>query len=377
MGHAERTTGLNDYGDPTFAERAASMVQRIREQRLPEAGEQAAAGVLTWLLTDRLKFFDDHRRYGLADERISQPVIATGEPRSGTTLLHALLGEDPDARLARFWAVMHPSPPPGLASADDPRIAQADEEWHEILELIPKWLVSHPYNDMLGNGLPECERFWAMDLRLPTPTAWWRVPMTMFHDLPQDPSRQYAIHRMMLQAMQHGAPDAKRWALKGTSHHMRLRALFDTYPDACVIWVHRDPVQTVASRIKLIGEISEAIVGHVDWRALAAQTLEATRTSLRVALDSPFLDDPRIHHVRYRDFVGDQAGTIREAYARFGLEFSREYERRIADWLAGNRPDRYGKFEYSTDLIGADVDVLHREFEPYRKRFGIEIESRE
>ena len=38
----------------------------------------------------------------------------------------------------------------------------------------PRWLHCHPYNDMLGNGLPEDERTWAFDFRVMTPTAWWR-----------------------------------------------------------------------------------------------------------------------------------------------------------------------------------------------------------
>ena len=60
----------------------------------------------------------------LADEVIDRPMFATGEPRSGTTLMHALLSVDPDARALRFWEVMYPSPPPGLAGPDDPRRAR-------------------------------------------------------------------------------------------------------------------------------------------------------------------------------------------------------------------------------------------------------------
>jgi hypothetical protein len=68
-----------------------------------------------------LQFFEDRRRYPIAAETIVRPVFATGEPRSGTTLLHALLSVHPNGRALRFWEVMypsppHPSPPPGLAS---------------------------------------------------------------------------------------------------------------------------------------------------------------------------------------------------------------------------------------------------------------------
>src|SRR5262249_20940681 len=157
-----------------------------------------------------------------------------GEPRSGTTLLHALLAVDPNGRSLRFWEVMYPSPPPGMAKADDPRRAKADEDWREINVKIPLWLHSHPYNDMLGDGLPEDERSWSMDFRVMTPTAWWRVPMGMnFQGLPTDPSAQYRMHKMMLQHCQYTQPK-KYWVLKGF-HNARLKELFDTYPDAAMI----------------------------------------------------------------------------------------------------------------------------------------------
>ena len=70
-------------------------------------------------------------------EKIEKPLFATGEPRSGTTLLHALLSVDPNGRALRFWEVMYPSPPPGLAGPDDPRRARADEDWRDILKRLP------------------------------------------------------------------------------------------------------------------------------------------------------------------------------------------------------------------------------------------------
>ena len=43
-------------------------------------------------------------------------MFVTGEPRTGTTLMHALMSVDPDARALRFWEVMYPSGPPGVAA---------------------------------------------------------------------------------------------------------------------------------------------------------------------------------------------------------------------------------------------------------------------
>lgn len=375
MARAQADTGLTDWGDPTLPERFTLAVEAIRSAGMDEAGEAMAAENALWLLRDRLRFLDDHRRYELGQEKIERPLFVTGEPRSGTTLLHALLSVDPEARALRFWEVMHPSPPPGLAEDDDPRRALADEEWQEINARLPQWLKSHPYNDMLGDGLPEDERCWAFDFRVLTPTAWWRVPMGVVPaGLPTDPPAQYRIHKMMLQAIQHGRPP-KKWVLKGF-HATRFAAFFDTYPDARVLYIHRDPVQSIASRIQMMADLTEGLAGTADISALSKLHTKLGRDGFLATLDNPMIDDQRILHVRYRDFVSDQVAVIRQFYDFAGYELSEAAESAMRGYLANNRGDRYGKFRYSTDLIDGDLGELHEAMQPYRERFGLEIEQR-
>lgn len=375
---AQAETGLDDWGDPSFEERFGLAVEALQKLEMDIAGEKAAAGVCHWLLTDRLRFFNDHNTVpGLADEVIERPLFATGEPRSGTTLLHALLSQDPDSRSLRFWEVMRPSPPPGLAAGDDPRRAIADADWHGINAIAREWLKIHPYNDMLGDGLPECERSWAFDFRIMTPTAWWRAPIGMaVAGFPSDPPAMYRIHKMMLQACQHGRPK-KRWALKGF-HGPRLKDFFDTYPDARLIWTHRDPVQVTASRIGMAITLTRCFSGGtaIDEKALAKIHLGATRAGIADTLNNPLVNDPRIHHVRYKDFVADPVGTIGGFYDFADIAFTDAAQRAMRDYLANNRGDRYGKFVYSSDMIDADLDELNAEFAPYRERFGLEVEKR-
>ncbi|NVN53790.1 sulfotransferase [Mycolicibacterium hippocampi] len=370
---AQESTGLTDFGDDTLPARVALVVDRLNGAELDETGSRAAAHTISGLLTSRLRFMTDHARLPLASERITAPLFATGEPRSGTTLLHALLAEDEESRALRFWEVMYPSPPPGPAAGDDPRRGRADADWREILDRIPPWIVSHPYNDLLGAGLPECERTWAFDFRATNPSAWWRVPMTI-QNFPQNPHAQYALHRMMLQHIQYARPP-KRWVLKGF-HGRRLRALFDTYPDARIVWVHRDPVQVLASQIVAFGQINESLAGTLDWTRYAEDTIAGSRANFHAYLTDPLVDDPRIHHVRYRDFVADPVATIGGFYDFAGLPFMAEAEKAMRDYLVTNRSDRYGKFTYSTDILPVPVQQLHNEFAAYRERFGIDIETR-
>ena len=222
---ATAETGLSDYGDTTLPQRFSVAVEHLNNLGMDAAGVAAAAEVCRWLLTSRLELLEDRNRYPIAAETIAAPMFVTGEPRSGTTLMHALMSVDPQARALRFWEVMYPSPPPGLAGADDARRARADDDWREINAKLPKWLHSHPYNDMLGDGLPEDERTWAFDFRVMTPTAWWRVPMqSLVGGLAVDATAQYRLHKAMLQQLQYARPP-KYWVLKGF-HGFRLTEMF-------------------------------------------------------------------------------------------------------------------------------------------------------
>lgn len=379
LARAETETGLTDYGDPSLARRFGAAVDLLNDLGMDSHGRRRAADVCHWLLTTRLEFFADRERYPVADEIIDRPMFVTGEPRSGTTLMHALMSVDPDARALRFWEVMYPSPPPGVTGLDDARRARADADWREINAKLPKWLHSHPYNDMLGDGLPEDERTWAFDFRVMTPTAWWRVPMqTVVGGLPTDPPAQYRIHRAMLQQFQYNRP-RKYWVLKGF-HGLRLAELFATYPDARLLWLHRDPVQVAASRTMMMADILEGIVGPVDLHAAAKMHLELTRASVANTMTNPLVSDPRIRHVRYTDFVADPVGTVRGYYDFCGRMLVGAAETRMRDYLAANKGDRHGKFRYSTRLltdIGEDLDALHEEFRPFRDRFGVDVEKRD
>ena len=375
---AQAETGLSDWGDDTFTTRFGLAVAHINSIPMDGAGRTAAAENIHWLLTDRLKFFQDFKRYPLSEEVIDHPMFATGEPRSGTTLMHALMSVDPDARALRFWEVMHPSPPPGTVSGTDPRRALADDEWREINTKMWKWLHCHPYNDMLGDGLPEDERSWAFDFRVMTPTAWWRVPMqNLSMGLPTDSAAQNRLHKMMLQSFQYNRPK-KHWVLKGF-HGFRLKEFFETYPDATLVWLHRDPVQVAASSTAMMRDIMEGIVGKIDLVAEAKMHMQRLRMSIKNTMTNPLLSDPRIHHVRYKDFVADPISTIRGYYAFTGRELSHQAEAAMRDYLATNKGDRHGKFEYSTKLLtdaGFDIDELNEEFRPFRERYGVEIEVR-
>jgi hypothetical protein len=179
---------------------------------------------------------------------------------------------------------------------------------------------------------------------------------------------------MMLHQLQFAAP-LRRWVLKGVTHHHYFPELLETYPDAIIIWIHRDPVQTVASRFEMMARIIEGVAGSCNRKVFAEASLEAARTSFALLANARQADDPRVNHVLYKDFIKDPIGFIRSIFRKHDLPFSSQTDVRMKAWMSSNRSDKYGEFSYSLDICGLSLGALSREFRAYRARFGIPAEA--
>lgn len=107
---AIRLTGLEDFGDESFREPLGILLQALHtDARLNLVGRIVAHNDVLRLLCNRLRLWEDRKRHpGITDQIISRPLFITGLPRSGSTLLHALLAQGP---AFEAW-----SPSPGCTS---------------------------------------------------------------------------------------------------------------------------------------------------------------------------------------------------------------------------------------------------------------------
>ncbi|HSS11335.1 MAG TPA: sulfotransferase, partial [Acidimicrobiales bacterium] len=107
-----RTGGLDDLGEGPFLEPLALFLESLeREGRLNELGRLIARERALLHTVNRLHYVNDRKRFpAIADEEIVAPVFIIGFPRTGTTILHDILAQDPDSRAPLTWEIMFPSP---------------------------------------------------------------------------------------------------------------------------------------------------------------------------------------------------------------------------------------------------------------------------
>jgi hypothetical protein len=373
LADARAQTGLDDFGDPAFREPLRRLLASYEhEARLTLLGRIAARQDTARLLANRLRLREDRRRFpGIAAEDIQQPIFVTGLPRTGTTLLHGLLAQDPASRAPLHWEMMYPSPPVGRsARRGDRRVELAKRQIRWFHRLAPDFRAIHP----IGATLPEecliltSHSFMSFQFqtshRVPTYQRWLEA---------QDLTPAYRQHREILQQLQWHCP-RRQWILKAPAHLYGIAALFAVYPDAGVVLTHRDPLEVAASVASLHTVLRSTFSDGADPYEIGDEVCrrwsEGITRALRVR-DSGTVPADRFVDVMYADLLRDPIAVVRRVYAHFGRSLTPVAEERMRRFLAEHPKDRFGRHRYSLAQFGLDPDRVRRDYREYRERFGL------
>ncbi len=367
MDAARRRAGLEDFGDGGFREGLRRLLESLEaDAHLTSVGRIVARTGLISILVNRLEMTEHLRRHpGVLDEQIWRPLFIVGLPRSGTTILQALLGQDASSRSLLYWEAARPCPPPRRATcASDPRIQEARRQLERFEWLVPGVLAVH---EMAADGPQECLSITANELM--------SLQFFMLYDVSsydrwvrdRDWRPVYAAHRRFLQLLQSGGVRGARWVLKSPAHLPYLADLLDEYPDAVVVRTHRDPVRCAASLASLTCLMRSASSDRVIRRQVGRQVEGWLDFSLgraaAVAADERFVD------IAFEDLVRDPLGCVERIYDRSGIPMTPDARSRMAGFMEANPRDRRGRHVYDAQGFGIRGDGAG--FEAYRERFGV------
>jgi hypothetical protein len=374
VAQARQATGHDDLGEDTWQEGLERLVRAVNDEAgLNDLGEQIVAGDLVGYLTNRLNITDWHNRFPeIAAGQVTAPIFIVGQARTGTTILHDLLAQDPTSRLPLTWEVDTPHPPPETATYDtDPRIAVSDATLQASELLIPGFLSMHP----MGAVLPqECVRITGGDFRSIIFATQYHVPSYARWLLDEaDMAPAYRWHRRFLQLLQWRHP-AERWVLKSPAHIWCLGALLAEYPDALLVQTHRDPATIVASLSSLMSVLRSMYTDTTSIPGCAEEFTEYLVLGLDRSVDAR--DDgtiagDRVVDVQFRDFMADPFVTIRDVYDRLGMTLSDTTEARMRAFLGDHSRDKHGSHTYTFTATGVDLDALRARTRRYETRFDV------
>jgi hypothetical protein len=371
---ARVSTGLDDFGDATFRDGLEVLVDALSGAALSPVGMMAVEAQIVSYLGERLRIEDWHARHPeIARQAIVAPVFVTGLPRTGTTALSNLLAADPAARSLRFWESQRPTPPPEAGTYwTDARIADADAMLEGMKQAAPDLARMH---DDTGSSPTENQDLLGQHFRtqhfegqanVPAYIRWWQ-------DCDMVPG--YRHHRRVLQLLQWRCPPT-RWNLKSPPDIAHLDAFTAVYPDARLVWTHRDPAKVLPSVCKLIQTIQRLFSDAVDAQALGRQQLALWSESVRRGLvfrrrvgEACFAD------VFMHELVAQPIERVAGVYARFDLPFDAAAERAMRAWIADNPQHKHGTAATSLGEFGLTLGAVREAFRDYTDHFDLRLED--
>ena len=367
---ARAMTGLDRFDSESYREGLEVLLADMSRPDYPGPSD-ISKGMMVGAMANRLKataYLD--QRPELLERPIKRPVFVFGIPRTGTTLLNNLLAADPSRRSALTWEIDDPVPPPKAdALYTDPR-ALARLEQGVGGHGDPSTLRYYRSSPIYPN---ECVFFMYSDFKCLIWESMGRLPAYREWILQVDMTSAYQYHKRFLQLLQADAPGV--WNLKMPSHALWLDTLIKIYPDARLVWTHRDPLRATGSFCSMLDFAERLYLGKSDKEWIAFDMPDQAVEHARRAMDFSQRHPGRVIDVHYADIMREPIETMRSLYAALGDQFTPEAEHGMRSWLADNPQGKFGAHDYNLDEFGLDAAELRGRFGEYLDRYGVEPEG--
>lgn len=297
-----------------------------------------------------------------------------GLPRTGTTILHTLLAQDPVHRAMYYYEGFDPvarevRPGPGPAP-DDPRRKKLDTMMRQMEWMAPGYRAIHA---MDSDSIEECVTVILCTFSTPQFDFQYECP-TLLAQLEKQGTREPYLHyRKQLRMLQHYRPHGERWVLKDPSHLFALDTLLELFPDAVFVWTHRDPPSALASIASLTAHTRALFSDAYGAERVGRHVVEGVwPAGMRRALElRERLPADRFHDVRYADFMRDPIATIAGIYERFGFEYTHAARRAMERYLRARPQGSEGRHRYTPEQFAIDPAEENERYRSYRERFGL------
>lgn len=378
LAQAQARTGFTDIDSDSWRAGLDVILKDIAGPAVTDDGRNLVIGRAVDALANRLRVHDYVCQHlEVLTEEVKKPRFILGMPRTGTTVASYLLDQDPARRSLLKWEAVDTVPP---ATPDtwrtDPRCLAMKEVDNFVLDFLKASGNGVPHWEE-ADGPTECMFVHQQDFK----GLLWDsfTPTTRYADWLLDEANvasAYEYEKVILQILQSAIPGT--WSLKMPSHSINLDALLDVFPDAELVWVHRDPYKATASLCNLLmlpgtmvqgeGNVDHDLLGQNCKRQMQEHVNRPLKVRARIG-------DDRFFHLHYTELLRDPIGQMRAMYDWACDALTPEVESRMSQWLEENPQHKHGVSPYSLDEFGLTQRELEPVFMDYLNAFDIELEG--
>ena len=308
---------------------------------------------------------------------IERPVIVAGMPRSGTTHLLKLLSSDPTLHTLYRWQTYQSFPTKAMLAGkevDNRKEVAAEKDAAQDLTL--------PHNrslfDVEASDATEEIEVMAKGCYGVTPSFQGDVPDfdNQFYGTDQTAAYQFLYRYLQTVQWCEHYPAGNRWLLKSPQHLGALTAVQNVFPDACMVFTHRDPASVFTSLATMIGYVLRMTYSSTTLKQIIDKTLRMQHGFLRgLVRDIGKMTGP-VEHVYFDQFMKNKHEAIERIYRASGIAFDESVEQRISELEQTHGRGRRGKVVYDLEAdFGLTREQIRKEFDYYIDRFPVAIEE--
>lgn len=359
-----KQTGLRDFGPGAVAEPLEQLLRPLRaDPTVTAGGLRAWPTMLGRLLRSRLEIVDFIKKHPeVRDEKLVRPIIITGMPRTGTTLLYNLMATMPDARPLMGWESLDPLP----ARREGLRKAKY-RAWVKLIDVaIPQLKTIH---DLQPDG-PD-EGLELMDRTLHSFNFMlyaygytdWLLERTQreMHEAWQ----LWHWQLQMLQAQRGGG----YWVLKAPTYMGLFPTVDALLPNARYVMTHRDLHSAIPSAMSLVTVVGAAL--RQPGAQVSLPRFVDRMSDMANQTRKQIEQRPNVQ-VLYPDFVADPANTLRQILREFDERLPDDLDERVTTYLAQHPQHKHGKHDYRLERFGLESDDLEPYAADYARDLGLD-----
>jgi hypothetical protein len=353
---ASAIAGWDDFGDDYYREGLTRILVDL---------ERASSGRETFQIAARFRALGPlvgrlysergwQERGEVLSARISSPAVIMGIPRTGTTMMHKLLSMNEDFQVLQNWLISYPMVRP-------PRETWAEYREYRLataaVDSQPEY--QHVTHFVAPDEADECLMLVAQSFVAVSFGAATSLPAYDDWMLAEDMTQSVRRHADNLRLIGADEPE-RRWLLKNPSYVLYMRELFEVYPDAKVIWMHRDPREAMGSLVNLMWSFAGG-----DPRDFAARELRLWSEGVRRAQEVRGDHEEAFFDVDYRQLIADPLRVAGEVFHWLGTDVTADTEVRLRAWLEQNPQGKHGVHGYEPAELGVTNDVVSTTFGSY------------
>jgi hypothetical protein len=378
MTEASANTGLTDFGaDNRWEKHFRKLLESIEtEAKLTPFGRILTRSDFIIYLEARLRITEEYKKHPeIEDEVIKEPVFIIGFGRSGTTILQEVLSHDPQFRSVQKWESLFPVPAPEAATyMTDPRIQKAQELSDVVHAASPEWATMHawagnlPVEDIEFTYPAFLSEVWATAFQVPSYEKYFSE---------QDVSEHFEWHKRTLKLLQ-WKYKGKHWLLKNPTHLPRIPQLLEAYPDAKIIFTHRDPIASGDSVVNVLGVIlywrtDDPYGGGVLDEWILADDRAALWDNCIDWIETGIIKKGSYSNFIYKTFMDDPMAMMEKTYRELGLDIDPAVFKAMNDHLQARHQSTHGNSQKYTKTDREDpIAIAERaKYKRYQDYFGV------